>query len=288
MTLEEIFQPISKELQLVEKQLRLQLTNIIYENQNINQDQQEYVDLSIRHLFKTIGKRLRPALVLLSAKLVGPVDTRESSYQSLLQLAATVELIHSASLIHDDVLDDARHRRNQLSLNEKYGNKIAVIVGDMLFSQAFSILLNLEIADWQKKQEIFQIICNTIKKMCIGEICQRQIITDHRSAEFDEYLVLTENKTARLMSACCQCGAILTGIDKTTSQNMARFGLHFGIAFQLADDFKDQDALLKKDVDLLPMTKDYIEKAKESLKSVNGNIITKHFAALCDVLLPDR
>lgn len=285
MTLEEIFQPISKELQLVEKQLRLQLKNI-YKDQNISQHQQGYVGLSVNHLFRTVGKRLRPALVLLSAKLVGPVDAGESSYQSLLQLATAVELIHSASLVHDDILDEARYRRKQLSLNEKCGNKIAVIVGDVLFSQAFSILLNLEMAAWQKKQEIFQIICNTIKKMCLGEICQHQIITDHRSAEFDEYLVVTENKTARLMSACCQCGAMLTGKDEIVPQTLARFGLHFGLAFQLADDFKDQDALLKKEVDLLPTTKDYIEKAKESLQSVNGNIITQHLVALCDFLLP--
>ncbi|MCP4396397.1 MAG: polyprenyl synthetase family protein [bacterium] len=285
MTLEEIFQPISKELQLVEKQLKLQLKHISHDR-NISQYQQGYVDLSIDHLFKTVGKRLRPALVLLSAKFVGPVDTEEPSNQSVVQLATAVELVHSASLIHDDILDEALHRRGQLSLNEKCGNKIAVIVGDLLFSQAFSILLNLEIADWQKKQKIFHIFCNTIKKMCLGEIFQRQIITDRRSAEFGEYLAIIENKTAILMSACCQCGAMLAGKDEIAPQNLATFGLQFGLAFQLADDFKDQDALLKKEMDLFPLTKDYIEKAKASLQSVNGNTVRKHLTALCDFLLP--
>ncbi len=287
MTLKEIFQPISKELQLVEKQLRLQLQHI-HQNENIHHAHKDTIGLFINHLFETPGKKLRPALVLLSAKLNGSGDRQETSSQAVIQLATAVEFIHSASLVHDDVLDNGEYRRNQLSLNETYGNKIAIITGDMLFSLAFSVLLNLENTDWQKKEEILQIFCRTTSRMCIGEMCQHQIITAQRSAEFDEYLALTEDKTARLMSACCQCGAILSGRDQVASQKLADFGLHFGLAFQLADDVKDKDAPLNAKIDIIHTTKAYIEKAKAHLQSANGNKMAQHLAALCDFLLPDK
>jgi geranylgeranyl pyrophosphate synthase len=122
--------------------------------------------------------------------------------------------------------------------------------------------------------------------MCLGEMCEHHVITERRPAELDEYLLILESKTATLMSACCQCGAILTGKDPIISQNLANFGLHFGLAFQLADDLKDKDSLLNDNVDLLPITKHYIKQAKEDLQSVNGNSVTKNLMALCDILLP--
>jgi octaprenyl-diphosphate synthase len=288
MTLQQIFKPISKELVLVKEQLWLQLSRL-YDDENIRHYQKAHIDRFIKHFFNVSGKGLRPALVLLSAKLVGPVNVGESSYQSLIKLATVVELIHSASLTHDDVVDNAQYRRNQVSLNEKYGNAVAVLVGDILFLQAFSLLLNLENIDGQKKQQILQIVYRTAQKMCLGEMCEHHVINEHRPAELDEYLAILESKTAALMSACCQCGAILTGKNAIISQNLANFGLHFGLAFQLADDLKDKDSLLHDNMDLLPITKNYIQQAKEDLQSVqspNGNSVTKHLMALCDMLLP--
>jgi octaprenyl-diphosphate synthase len=286
MTLKKIFKPIAKDLQLVTKQLRFQL-NSLYADQNIHHYQKAHVDRFVNHFFHAPGKGLRPALVLLSAKLVGPLKLGESSYQSLIKLATAVELIHSASLTHDDIVDNAKSRRNQVSLNEKYGNKIAVVVGDILILQAFSLLLNLEALDWQKKEKIFQIVYRTAQKMCLGEMCEHQFLTEQRPASVDEYLGVLENKTATLMSACCECGAMLTGKDPADHQNLADFGRHFGLAFQLADDLKDQDSLLSKNPDLVPIAKDYIKKAKEDLQSVNGRSrVTKNLMALCDILLP--
>jgi octaprenyl-diphosphate synthase len=287
MILEDIFAPIAEELQLVKKQLRFQL-ECLYEKQDIHQYYKDSIELFINHFFNTPGKALRPALVLLCAKLTGPVNASEPTYHPLIQLATAMELLHSASLVHDDVLDNAQSRRDQVSLNEKYGNKIAVLVGDVLFLQGFSLLLNLEISDWQVKQEIFQTICRTTQKMCFGEIYQHQILTAHRPAEFDEYLVIVEHKTAILMSACCQCGAMLAGKDKMASQNLANFGFHFGLAFQLADDFKDGDSLLNRDFDIMRTTKAYIEKAKAHLPSANDNIMAKHLMALCDFFSPEN
>ena len=286
MTLKEIFKPISKELLLVKKQIRLQLDNL-YTDQNIRHDQKTHVSRIINHFFHVSGKGLRPALVLLSAKLAGPVTRKDSSYQSLIKLATAVELLHSASLTHDDVVDNAKERRNQVSLNEKYGNRIAVIVGDILILQAFSLLLNLETVDWQKKEKIFQIIHRTVQKMCLGELCEHQILTEQKAANVDEYVVLLENKTATLMSACCECGAMLTGKDPEGYQNLANFGRHFGLAFQLADDLKDKDSLLNENANLIPIAKDYIKKAKADLQSFNGKKrATKNLLALCDILLP--
>jgi geranylgeranyl pyrophosphate synthase len=285
MTLQQIFKPISKELLLVKEQLLLQL-NRLYDDENVRYYQKAHIERFIKHFFNVSGKGLRPALVLLSAKLVGPVNAGESSYHSLIKLATVVELIHSASLTHDDVVDHAQYRRNQVSLNEKYGNGVAVLVGDILFLQAFSLLLNLENVDGQKKEQILQIVYRTAQKMCLGEMCEHHVITERRPAELDEYLVILENKTAILMSACCQCGAILTGKDPMISKNLANFGLHFGLAFQLADDLKDKDSLLHDNVDLLPITQNYIKQAKEDLRSANGNSVTKNLMALCDILLP--
>jgi octaprenyl-diphosphate synthase len=283
MTLETIFEPILPDLQCVKESLNAQLT-VLHEKQKINR--KESASPFIQHFFNAPGKGLRPALVLLSAKLANPIRENDPSYQPLIQLATAVEFIHSASLVHDDVLDDAQQRRNQVSLNGKYGNKIAVLTGDTLFLQGFSLLFHLELDDWHKKQEIFQLLCDTTQKMCFGEILQQQLITDQRQAEREEYLTIVKNKTALLMSACCQCGAILAGKDHAASQHLAHFGLHFGLAFQLTDDFKDQDSLLDSDADLIALTREHAVTAKNHLQSFNGNRIAEHLTALCDFLVP--
>ncbi|MBD3308406.1 hypothetical protein GF339_18385 [candidate division KSB3 bacterium] len=204
-------------------------------------------------------------------------------YHPLLRLATAVELIHSASLIHDDVLDNARFRREQLSLNEKYGNKISVLTGDMLFLQGFSLLINLDL-EWRLKQEVFQIMCDTTQKMCFGEMYQHNILKEHRRANLKEYLTIIEYKTATLMSVCCQFGSLLASSDRGISQHLAHFGLNFGLAFQLADDVHDQDALLSQEVNLHAATNEYIVKAKHTLQSVNGHPMTTHLMALCDLI----
>jgi len=283
MTLEMIFKPIVPDLQRVKESLRAQLTSL---HQKQKSRQKKSVDQFIEHFFHAPGKGLRPALVLLSAKLSGPIEEDDSSYQPLIQLATAVEFIHSASLIHDDVLDEAQSRRNQISLNGKYGNKIAVLTGDILFLQGFSTLFHLNLEDWHTKQKIFQLLCDTTQKMCFGEILQHQLLTDQRLADRDEYLTIVESKTAILMSACCQCGAMLAGRDYAASQHLANFGLHFGLAFQLADDFKDQDSLLSSDEELIALTQEHVETAKEYLQGFNGNQISEHLAALCDFLVP--
>ena len=122
--------------------------------------------------------------------------------------------------------------------------------------------------------------------MCFGEIFQHELISGQRTADLEEYLTIIKHKTAILMSACCWCGAMLAGTEAAASQTLAEFGLHFGLAFQLADDTRDRDALLKNDFELRPLTQKYIEKAKANLYVFNGNAVSTHLMALCDFLLP--
>ena len=287
MTLNEIFAPIAKELRRVKQQLRTQLDSL-YSAEKLQDFQQAHIDRFIEHFFRASGKGLRPALVLLSAKAGCPPNEKDASYQSLIELAAAIELIHSASLAHDDVVDKAVTRRNQESLNEKFGTKIAVVVGDLLVLQAFGLLLNLEGVAWEKKERILRIIHNTAQKMCLGELCEDQIISGKRKAGREEYLQFLEHKTASLMSASCECGAILSGKEPADYQTMANFGLNFGLAFQLADDLKDRDSLLKEDAELIPLAQEYINKAKHDLKSIKSSPEKQHLIELCNILLPGK
>ena len=283
MTLEEIFEPISSELHIVRHNIGAHF-QAITEQRQIHSSQHALLEQVISHFLSTSGKGLRPALVLLSANLIQPIAPEHTLYQPLIQLATAVEFIHSASLVHDDVLDEAKFRRGQLALNEKEGNKIAVLVGDMLFLQAFSLLTNLNVPDWHIQQEIFQVLCQTTQTMCVGEIFQHHLLLEAQTADVDEYLSIITHKTALFMSACCRCGALLLQPRHDVVQSLTDFGRNFGLAFQLADDTVDQDALVDKGVDLRPMTRHYIEQAKTKLHSTNGSLYARHLIALCDFL----
>ena len=282
MALNEIFKPISQELYLMNQELRRQLDSLT-EDPQMAPAQKAHVGRLVNHFFQAPGKGLRPALVLLAAKLAGPVAPAEPSYQPLIKLATAVELLHSASLTHDDVVDQAHFRREQVSLNAQYGNRIAVVVGDALILQAYALLLNLET---DKKEPLFRILYQTAQKMCLGEMFEHHILTERRTAQLEEYVQLLEHKTAALMSACCECGAMLTGNDPAAYENLANFGLHFGLAFQLADDSKDQDSVWDQEADLVPLVTAYIKKAKADLHVFNDNPVTPNLLALCDLLLP--
>lgn len=287
MTLKEIFAPITHDLDHVKEQITVQLHSL-YAGEHLHESQKAHIEKFLRHFFQIFGKGLRPGLVLLSARLTGPIPQEEHHYQSVIKLATAVELLHSASLAHDDVIDRATVRRNQTSLNVQYGDKIAVVVGDMFVLQAFSLLLNLETVAWQQKEKIFQVLTRTVQKMCIGEMCEHQIRTEQRPAQLEEYLTLLENKTATLMSACCECGTILNGKEPADSDKMAEFGRHFGLAFQLADDLKDQDALFQQNGALLAAAQDHITKAKAALNAFDGNPVKGNLIALCDLILPEN
>jgi octaprenyl-diphosphate synthase len=285
MTLEEIFEPISPELSLVKQNFSAYMRDLV-EQRQVHPSQQFMLDQIVSHFLNASGKGLRPALVLLSANLIRPIPSDDILYRPLLQLATAVEFLHSASLVHDDVLDEEQLRRGQDSLNQKEGNKVAVLAGDMLFLQGFSLLINLDLPDWQTKHTIFQVLCQTTKTMCVGEMFQHHLLLKHQAATMDEYVSIITHKTALLMSACCRCGALLLRPGENVIQTLTDFGLNFGLAFQLADDTADQDAFVNRSVDLRPMTQKYIKQAKDRLRTANGNLFAAHLLALCDLLLP--
>ncbi len=178
------------------------------------------------HLLSSGGKRFRPTILLLSARLCGYEGTRQ------IQAASIVEFIHTATLLHDDVVDDAELRRGNASANSIWGSEASVLVGDFLLSKSFFLMVN----DGDLK--ILNIISRATIQMAEGEIQELMKASDLSLTE-EEYLSIVTNKTASLISATCQIGAILGGVDGKKEQALANFGMNLGVAFQLMDDSLD-------------------------------------------------
>ncbi|MBI5683399.1 MAG: polyprenyl synthetase family protein [Deltaproteobacteria bacterium] len=172
------------------------------------------------------GKRARPLLVLLSSKLCGYKG------ESHIPFASIVEFIHTATLLHDDVVDEADLRRGKVSANILWGNGASVLVGDFLYSKSFYLMIE------HGDMEILKVISKTTTQMSEGEILQLLKSNDPETTE-EEYLKIVENKTAILMSAACRIGAILGRVSKEKKDALAGFGLNLGMAFQLTDDCLD-------------------------------------------------
>jgi octaprenyl-diphosphate synthase len=172
------------------------------------------------------GKRLRPALLLLSASYAGRKD------RSAIRLAAVVELLHSATLIHDDVIDSAGTRRGRPSANSKWGNHRSVLTGDWLYMQSFQMALE------ERNFRILDILIDLTQKMVEGELIQLEKIGSIDVTEEDA-LKLATYKTACLFSGCARLGAVLGGLDGAEEQALADYGKYAGLAFQLVDDLLD-------------------------------------------------
>lgn len=184
------------------------------------------VDLISKYILRQKGKKIRPILVLLSAKLCGEITPR--SYTA----ATLVEMLHTATLIHDDVVDDAKTRRGLASINAVWKNKIAVLMGDFMLSRG--LLLALE----NDECGFLKITSRAVKRMSEGELLQ---IQKNRKFDVNEetYFRIISEKTASLITACCELGAASTSKDKNEIQLMSDFGENIGIAFQLRDDLLD-------------------------------------------------
>lgn len=184
----------------------------------------------LREVLKFIGQRkgkmMRPILTLLSAKLFG--DINESSIFT----AATFEFTHTASLVHDDVVDESEERRGLPSVNSIYNNKVAVLVGDYILASG---LLNAYNAG---NSEIVKIVSTAAQKLANGELLQLKNVEYEKISE-DVYFEIIKNKTAALFSACAEGGAVSTGASEKDRENMRRFGEIIGICFQIKDDIFD-------------------------------------------------
>lgn len=184
------------------------------------------LDRIMRYIVKRKGKQLRPMFVLLSAKLFGEIN--ESAYRA----ASLVELLHTATLVHDDVVDDSEERRGFFSVYALWKNKVSVLVGDYLLAKG--LLLSLD----NKDHEILHILSDAVRKMSEGELIQ---LEKARSLNLEEeiYFEIIKNKTASLLGSACAAGAWSTSGDNNIAEKMRLFGEKTGIAFQIKDDLFD-------------------------------------------------
>ena len=179
------------------------------------------------------GKRLRPVALLLAAKATSPDNTDVSKEQTL--LAAIVEFIHTATLLHDDVVDESEMRRGRETANEVFGNAASVLVGDYLYSRAFQMMVEIG------SMRVMEILSHTTNQIAEGEVMQ---LINCGSAETTEeqYMETIQSKTAILFEAATQLGAVITKQASPIEQALASYGLHIGTAFQLVDDILDYTA----------------------------------------------
>lgn len=184
------------------------------------------LDKITNYILRRKGKQMRPMFVFLSCRLLG--NTSESSYTA----ASMIELLHTATLVHDDVVDDALERRGFFSLNALWKNKIAVLIGDYLLSKGLLIALN------NNEHRLLMVVSNAVREMSEGELLQ---IEKARRLDIDEavYFEIIRQKTASLIAACCACGAVAAGQNEDTIEKMRLFGEYTGIAFQIKDDLFD-------------------------------------------------
>ena len=210
-----LYAPVAQNLDEVEKLLRRELSS-----------DNPFVDRLVKHGFRLGGKRLRPALVLLSAEACGGIRSEH------LTLAAMVELIHTATLVHDDVLDEATIRRHLDTINARWDNEASIILGDYLFARAMCLASSLD--------DVYasRVISESARNMCEGELRQVQGRGDYDLTESD-YFEIIAGKTAALTSCCCRLGAHYAGAEPTVCEALARYGNDLGMAFQIADDVLD-------------------------------------------------
>jgi octaprenyl-diphosphate synthase len=210
-----LYAPIRADLDEVERTLRAELSS-----------RYPFVDQLAKHGFQIGGKRLRPALVLLSAKACGGLGAEHYT------LAAVVELFHTATLIHDDVLDEATLRRHLETVNARWDNETSVLLGDYLFTRAMCLVSALEDTfAWRAISEAGQTVCE-------GELRQIDTRGNYDLSE-EEYLDVIDGKTAALCACCCRLGAHYAGADLERREAYGRFGQNLGIAFQISDDVLD-------------------------------------------------
>jgi octaprenyl-diphosphate synthase len=215
LQIQEAYGFIKEDLQKVELEFKKNLNSEAYLVKKVG----EYV-------LNSGGKRFRPSLLLLSARLCG------YSGKEHIPIAAVVEFIHTATLLHDDVVDNADLRRGSASVNTIWGNTASILIGDYLFSKSFYMIVNSENID------VLKVLSRTTTLMAEGELLQLQKNSDIGTTERD-YLSVVTNKTAVLISAACQVGGVLSGVSRGKEEALAGYGMNLGIAFQLMDDCLD-------------------------------------------------
>ncbi|KPK33899.1 MAG: octaprenyl diphosphate synthase [Betaproteobacteria bacterium SG8_40] len=184
------------------------------------------------YIISSGGKRLRPALLILVA---GACGYRGRAHH---ELAAVVEFIHTATLLHDDVVDDSSMRRGRATANAEFGNPASVLVGDFLYSRAFQMMVSVQ------DMRVMEVLADATNTIAEGEVLQLMSIHNIDITE-DEYLRVVRSKTAKLFEAAGRLGGIVSGVSSELEEALARYGAHIGTAFQLVDDILDYSGELE-------------------------------------------
>ena len=200
--------------------------NILIDRLNSNVD---LISQMSHYIIASGGKRIRPLLLLLCARATNYGGTDHHA------MAVVIELIHTATLLHDDVVDESTTRRNQDTANELWGNAASVLVGDFLYSRAFEILVE------PNSMSIMRILSKATNQIAEGEVLQLLNIRNTNVSQ-TKYFNVIEQKTARLFEAACKIGALLSDSSEKTINSLGDFGLHLGIAFQIIDDALDYES----------------------------------------------
>jgi octaprenyl-diphosphate synthase len=214
-TAKEIFDLVKADLRRVEEEMALESVSSV-----------DAITTIGRYLQSSGGKRLRPSLLLLSSKLIG------DGGPSAVRLGAVVEIIHAATLVHDDVIDEAEIRRGRPSTNAQWGNHTSVLAGDWLYMQAFQIAVR------ERNFRVLDILIGLTQMMVEGELLQLERI-GHIDVSEADYMELVHRKTAGLFSACARLGSLVAGADSGAEDKLGDYAWNLGMAFQLVDDMLD-------------------------------------------------
>jgi octaprenyl-diphosphate synthase len=217
MSAPEVYTLIRDDLAVVEQELASLLSSDL-----------GIVDAIGRYLWEGGGKRIRPALVLLAARLCGAAPGTPAA----VRMAAVMEMLHAATLVHDDIIDDAKVRRGRPSVNVTWGNEISVLMGDWLYMKAFEVTLE------QRNFDVLDLLTAMTRSMTEGELIQLDVLGSIDITEA-QHLEIVHRKTAYMFRACAQIGAIVGGGGGPEREALASYGLNAGIAFQLIDDVLD-------------------------------------------------
>lgn len=213
--LQDITAPIAAKLQLVDDSIIRQLTTGI-----------PILDQGAQHLFVRGGKRIRASVVLLASGLRG------ANPEGIVDLAAAAEIVHAATLVHDDIIDQAMFRRGDLAVSKKFGEKAAVLAGDYMYTMGLTTAVKYGVSD------IFPVMVSGTSDMVKGELYQLEYSNIHSINE-EHYNNIIELKTARFMATCAKIGAIMGGLNEAEQNDVWLFGLKIGLAFQIIDDTLD-------------------------------------------------
>jgi len=263
MTIKDIRSPIDKHLKSYNKFIKELMSSDV-----------ALLDLVIQYLSRKKGKQVRPVLVMLSAELCGQVSQR--TYIG----AAMTELLHTATLVHDDVVDESSTRRGIASINASWNNKIAVLIGDYLLAKGLLSAIDSDEFGFLKATS------TAVKRMSEGELLQIQKSREF-DIDYDTYFKIISNKTASLIAACCEIGAISAVDDKNKQENLRNYGENIGIAFQIRDDIFDYQS--KKNIIGKPVGNDLKEK-KLTLPLIYSikQVSKKSGKAMLDLIKKDK